>query len=693
MDAEAKVSLNAEGFESGAARVSRANKQMTSDSEAAATKISRSFRSMEESSNGARRMSGNMGELAHSGRAVVEMLAAGQGAMRSLQVETPRLVQALGGGVGAIIGVGAAAAGLEKVASAAIGANQALKDATSTRTGFINSKNAGPEVYMRQLDALFEKGKQIDAASESFAARYGERLADIGTTALDAAGKFFNPRGGRLSQSLGIDFSADKAQTDRDAEKAANQKAAVELSGQLAEHQRKVNDLADEGARIGERAVRVRQLELERLEKIDALRRAGSEKGFDERPLLAQLNREYELKKKTAELDAAAYQREIALRLQLVNIREGATQGPGSTSIRRSVILQPGDEQRYAGVSSYAALRAQAQKAMDDFNALSKSGRNTDEAGAKVRETSYAARQELERLSQRGQEMEKQTRIQALLLSGQTTEANYASALLNIDNQRTTAADARNGYLVKQLDTQKQQLEAAQALERFEHPERVEADRRKGLDSERRMNRMVVDAGLTRVTRDSNGVPLGGFDNSARAYRDTTPQERTDSLAARQHRSLYDGSTKAVNARGSGLIPDVASIPDHVPLPDVVGYGRLSDYEARNGRSQSSMRMRDLLSPAQRWNALPHGLDIIRPKRRDDDAGAMSLRDIGNAAAMFGVGQSAAALGRGVAEQNRPNAPQDAGQQAMVGALSAMQSSLAAIQQSISGLSSKFSVA
>ena len=137
-------------------------------------------------------------ELAHSGRSLVDMMMAGQNPLQALQMEAPRLIQAFGGGLGQILGVGVAVAGIGALVSKTI---ELTQQARALKKGFAEAM-AEPTRGVQSVESLSEHVKMLDAqikedpAKGGFFSRITQKIKDrITSSGEDLADGDFNPLG------------------------------------------------------------------------------------------------------------------------------------------------------------------------------------------------------------------------------------------------------------------------------------------------------------------------------------------------------------------------------------------------------------------------------------------------------------------------------------------------------------------
>lgn len=187
-------------------------------------------------------------ELTHSGRAMVEMLAAGISPLRALEVEAPRLAQALGSGQGGVAGgfkaavegignliskippmalaAGAAAVAIGAIAVAAVKAGQELTELGNIAQGV----GATAGLSAESLKKAYEDGAAAAHESTKAAKDQALQLADTGKIGADAIGKLI-PLAKDYAELTGGD--AKKATDLLGQAMSGNAKAIVEINDKL----------------------------------------------------------------------------------------------------------------------------------------------------------------------------------------------------------------------------------------------------------------------------------------------------------------------------------------------------------------------------------------------------------------------------------------------------------------------------
>ena len=268
-DASAKIDLDASGFVSGAEKASRAAKRVADDSAESARRVGGSMQNMErDGSRSSERVAGGIRGISHALRATTGEA----GALRFGLIEIAR---AAGLGTASIIGLGVAAEGIERVARASYEAAQAMKVARAERELFVSGPNVGKDVYSEQLGKLKANSDKISSSRSGFIGRLRDELGGGAYAANTPDGEDDIPeaipdRHGRVP----------KTNTQKeDNELRSNQQEARRISGLIAENARRVNDLEEEGVRIGEKAVKVAQLRLQADQARTAIIYDAKEKG------------------------------------------------------------------------------------------------------------------------------------------------------------------------------------------------------------------------------------------------------------------------------------------------------------------------------------------------------------------------------------------------------------------------------
>jgi hypothetical protein len=238
---------------------------------------------------------GNRQGLAHSGRAAFDMMLSGQSPLRAAMVEAPRVVQSLGGGLGAMLGVGAGLAVANRaVEGISDSIREVIKDAKEARSTLYEALRPNPEQGVRSIEMLSERVKEYDAAIEKAAPKFGvlergwQKVGDVakaGSTLVTQGilnsskspwerikhgagaalmGDMEGVRKAAFAGSFTVDFiSVKNAEMREEAERM--RRAAM---GDIVLLTREENSLRERGIRFGQESVKSEQLRLQARQKI-----------------------------------------------------------------------------------------------------------------------------------------------------------------------------------------------------------------------------------------------------------------------------------------------------------------------------------------------------------------------------------------------------------------------------------------
>ena len=107
-------------------------------------------------------------ELGHSARSVMDMLSAGQSPAQAAMMEVPRLLQAFGGGIGTIVGVGALAGIAEKLVEVRNEAKELRKALDALGAPMPAAGKASVEEVNARLKETLETSQKLEAAKSGF---------------------------------------------------------------------------------------------------------------------------------------------------------------------------------------------------------------------------------------------------------------------------------------------------------------------------------------------------------------------------------------------------------------------------------------------------------------------------------------------------------------------------------------------
>ena len=272
-------------------------------------------------------------QLAHSARAVVDMLAAGMDPLRALEMEGPRLVQAFGGGLPALLGIGGAIVGMSMLIGKTVELGQA---ANELHHSFDLALNNDSTQGQQSIDALKKRVAELDAmlaedpAPSSRWQKFKQGASDAFAHTYRQIGAFKDALfvTGDWSDYTKLTGSGEKAGDRRRKDDADAENLRAEKLKQIVAAEKEINDLKDEGFRHGQDTVRVAELELERKHKIadveagyglpklreelkkartpeerERLQRELDDKSNAAGGGIAEVNREYDLKVAVTQID------------------------------------------------------------------------------------------------------------------------------------------------------------------------------------------------------------------------------------------------------------------------------------------------------------------------------------------------------------------------------------------------------
>ena len=597
MEAEAKVSLNAEGFESGAQRVKRVGREMARDTHENVERVGTSMRGMQRTGveSGAR-VAGSMREIGHALRATTGEAGALHFGLREIAVSA-------GLGTAGVLALGAGVEIFRKLGEGAREAGREIREGMTQRAQFVSGPHTGEGEYMEQIKKLKENSDKMHEQSGSWVRRAWER------TTQPIASVYATPE---FAQS----WDLGSQQGLRDKNVRGNDKQARELSTKMARNEHEMNDLRERGVQIGEKAVKVRELELERLQKATELATKGSRLHFNAQPLIDESNRSYRLQEKVAGQD---YNSEVAQRAS----RSFDTMVKGE-SLRD---VTPADVARFSDVGS---VRTAQNHANDAQTNLAQAEPGTDKAPLRtaVSETGQALKEEVQRLKDRGALLEVQTKVLEYQENGQRALAAYT--LKDFQNRQLVTQELRAGNkeFAAQLQIQQDISSVAERAAAFRESQngalKVEAAQRAARDEvdAARFN----DHGLTHdASRDGSLI--------------------RDANGPRGSRIPDAGQTGGAAAHALDLIGDNASIPNLPGIANFKGTANMFDRTSANRRLGKAHWARETMDR--------HRGDAAHdPARRLEDARIFRSK------AQMREDQAHQFKRPGVAEQNRPNAPQ-----------------------------------
>ena len=556
MEATAKVSLDATGYEAGADKVSRADRAMAGSAKenfsamgdsarrafdgvsTSAEKGVRSYRDLKEAardagrtieaenkriSESARRagQSGSeprpgMGEHGvyssrvrqqvgmHVATSVMDQTLAGQSPLRALEMEGPRIAEMLGVGMGATIGIAAAAAAVGALAKSYHDARVAERE-FSEQTSFVNGRGTTAGQYEEEIKKVVAARDTLREKSGGFLPTMAETLANVPRMAFG-----FDPTKG--------DKTPEEQQRDKIEAGASAQ--LIALQGQKVGALKEEVDLRVRASAEGEHAVKVAQIELRTRQEIQAAHAAASlipELSADAE--VKQIERRANVEKAAAAAEDEIYRSRITLRKNLAEIRN-----PGIT--KGSLGFDPEDLEKFGNVKTVAAARADFSQSLAELQTLKDKHLDTTDASADVTAKQAALADALRSEKESYNTVSATANIEEMRLNYQTTAATNASTLLGLENRITAATDAGRTAEANRLGALKNSIVAAQKLDAFLHPQKYAQERAEGRAHDRAQEASDRVGGLLGVTRGAGGEVIGGYDPATGKNRLSAPDGR-----------------------------------------------------------------------------------------------------------------------------------------------------------------------
>ena len=613
-DAEAKVSLNSEGFVSGAEKVKRASREMAQESEKGAQLAGNSMRSFERASlEGAERVSGGTRSISMALRATTGEA----GAARYGMIE---FAKAAGLGTASIIGLGAGVQVVERVV-------------TSIGDAVTRSRELGEEVAR-----VFSGGGGLGTGSSSGL----RRQIDEASAAID---KLTPGKESAIDIGARVAQNAYRAATGNPSVEEENDQRITALdnlrtrnASELANRREQEVEFSIRALRVGEENLRV---EKEQLATRDRIRAITDDKAVAGEGAARMVDAEKALGAARVEAAKEEVQRVsdvYTLRKKIAEIRS-----PGVTTGKLG--FDPAELQEFGRVKSVGTANAEFSDSLARLQTAKDKGHDTTAASAEVTDKQIALSEALRSAREERDTLAQQANIQSLQLTNQVTAAKNASALLGLQKQITAATNAGKDAEAAKYQAMLDQLKAAQQLENYLHPEGPARDRAGKRATDQASARMGAAGGLLNPVRDANGDVAGGLDPETGQNRNLSAAERSAARAAsnRRARGLYDGSTKAKDAVSGGLIGDNAPIPDLPRIPDNAGTGNMFDRTSASGALDRASAARSTLEG--------HRGDFQHDPAARMDA-AHTFRSVA------GMEWDQRHGGKNVAEENRPKAPQ-----------------------------------
>ena len=587
MEATAKVTLDASGYEAGADKISRADAEMAGSAKVnftmmgdaakggfdaasmAAEKGARSYRELREAAqqagkvidaesrrmreasdreNRARRQpvepregGGDHGAYSsrvrgqigmHVATSVMDQTLAGQSPLRALEMEGPRMAELLGVGIGPTIGIAAAVAGIAKLVTSYREAAEAKREFDSSDT-FVHGRATAPAEYDKEIERTAKARDTFREATGGKVNAFAETMVNIPRMVFGQ----YDPTKGDVSPQ----------QQGRDQSEANASNHIVEMQSQKVDSLREENDLREQAVQKGERAVKVAQLDLEMRREIQAAQikaAAYPELSADkETEQMEQIKRRYGMLKDQANFEQESYRQRARLQTSLAEIRS-----PGITKDKLG--FDPEDLHRFSGVKSVAQANTEFSDSLETLQRTKDAGRDTTDASEKVRDKQAALAASLRAEKEEYDQVDKTVKIEQDRLNGLTNSANNASALLGIEQRITTATDNGKNAERDRLRALGDSITAAQKLDSFLHPEKGRADRAASEMHDRAQKSYDNSGGLLNVTRGLGGEVTGGTDpatgqptllNPGRR-RMSAPNERAEASAKERDRQehVYD---------------------------------------------------------------------------------------------------------------------------------------------------------
>ena len=461
-------------------------------------------------------------ELMHSGKAILDMLSAGQSPMRALEVEGPRIAQSLGGSVEKILGTltkipvtsgmvaaGAATAGAAAIAIFASKIREAHEEAVKLneetdkmgrpQSSLGGATAEGATQRVGETQAPIEK---LQAGADSF---WGNLFSNVSEAIVKPLSPAMQSVAGAINQVLPSSMNAgnllipEDSNSREQALQIAQQQQATRL-GLAAEAGQRDNALAEESFSEGGANTASEKLEEEFKRRRDEIERlVASSPGLSDTALIKNLRDEIDLRKKIADLAAEQQRRQIETRGRKAEIDQ-----PGVADLGKRGAPGEADPIMTFHTDMHSKAIDDAKRQLDlaqtNLDTIRQANQYEGDAVATLKEKAAAwmdvvrnARDELTAVQATTAEME----LQAKGLPGR---AKIASVTASYDAKIKKANDEGRTGDIPDLEEQKRlAVREAQADEALKTPQQRDQERRKA----RRRNQAADRAGHP-GTRDAD---------------------------------------------------------------------------------------------------------------------------------------------------------------------------------------------
>ncbi len=413
--------------------------------------------------------------LAHSARATMDMMMAGQSPLQAAQMEAPRLLQAFGASLGSIIGIGAAVAGVSALASKTY---EAWQNAKELALEFAKVNRGGPSQGRLSEEAATARERELkdmlakNATPETAGKRVSQGLQDEAVSNWKSLALIaLNPLAAIVNRVVnpGADVGAARDAARKESEQKLKEMRAARVAAQKDDNDARVIGETDGPAAADMATVRLRRqhalADIEDRYDIKTLR-AQIPKATDDthradltRQLDANIkaseaetneaNRRFDIEERIAALRAEDEQRQMNLRrgraeIQEPNVKDGAAMFDTNLTSKR---IETAKLEMTSAVDAYNARVKAGQYAEVEKTAM-------EEKQAAFAEVVASSRRELEAA-------ESTTKQLGLQVTGHEQAARLEGLRASYAERIAAAMQAGDTALAEQLKKQQKLAMAA----------------------------------------------------------------------------------------------------------------------------------------------------------------------------------------------------------------------------------------